>query len=83
MIQNTVQVKKNKFYNKKRRRYTIYVCLEYNGEVKDMVEQTVKKVRERIPLEDRKRLDENLEKFEFEIEQELNKTVAPSSDEEE
>jgi len=83
VIQNTVQVKKNKFYNKKRRRYTIYVCLEYNGEVKDMVEQTVKKVRERIPLEDRKRLDENLEKFEFEIEQELNKTVAPSSDEEE
>jgi hypothetical protein len=70
----------DKFYNKKKRRYTIYVCLEYNGEVKDMVEKTVKKIRSRIPEQDRKRIDENLEKFEFEIEQELNKQGG-SSDE--
>lgn len=80
VIQNTVEVKMDKFYNKKKRRYTIYVCLEYNGEVKDMVEKTVKKIRSRIPEQDRKRIDENLEKFEFEIEQELNKQGG-SSDE--
>ena len=77
VIQNTVEVKMDKYYNKKKRRYTIYVCLEYDGDVKDMVENTVKKIRSRIPEKDRKRIDEHLEKFEFEIEQELNniKTV--------
>lgn len=80
VIQNTVEVKMDKYYNKKKRRYTIYVCMEYDGEVKDMVENTVKKIRSRIPEKDRKRIDEHLEKFEFEIEQELNKQ-GDSSDE--
>lgn len=82
VIQNTVEVKMDKYYNKKKRRYTIYVCLEYDGEVKEMIEQTVKKIRSRIPEKDRQRIDENLEKFEFEIEQELNKQGGVKNEEE-
>ena len=82
VIQNTVEVKMDKYYNKKKRRYTIYVCLEYNGEVKEMVDTTVKKLRSRIPERDRQRIDEHLEKFEFEIEQELNKQGGTANEEE-
>lgn len=73
VIKNTVEVKKNTFYNKKTRRYTVYVCLEYNGEAQDMAKEAVKQVRQRIPVKDRKRIEENLEKFEFEVEKELEK----------
>jgi hypothetical protein len=73
VIKNCPVVKKNKFYNKKKRRYTVYVCLEYDGEVKDMIDKVVKKIRQDIPMEDRKRIDENLEKFELEIEKSMNK----------
>ena len=80
VIQNAPVVKKDKFYNKKRRRYTVYVCLEYDGEVKDMVEKVVKKMFQRIPKEDRQRIDENMEMFEFEIEKDLNKTKAENDE---
>ena len=80
VIQNTTVVKTDKFYNNKRHRYTIYVCLEYNGDVKELVEQTVKKIRQRVPQDARKRIEENMEKFEFEIEQELNKDKSNNND---
>ena len=80
VVQNSPIVKTEKFYNNKRRRYTVYVCVEYDGEVKEMVEKTVKKIRQRIPMKDRQRIDENMEKFEFEIEKELNKQQSANNE---
>ena len=73
VIQNAPVVKKEHYYNRKRRRHTVYVCLEYDGEVKEMVEQVVKKIAKRVPKEDRQRIEENLDKFEFEIVKDLEK----------
>lgn len=71
VIQNTVEVKKDTYYNKRTRRYTVYVCMEFNGEVGEMVQQTVNKMRQRVSPQDRKRIDENMKEFERKIEQEL------------
>ncbi len=82
VIKNTVEVKKNTFYNKRTRRYTVYVCLEYSGEVKDMAHEVVQTVRQRIPQKDRKRIEENLEKYEFEVEKEIEKNRKPIAENE-
>jgi hypothetical protein len=82
VIKNTVEVKRNTFYNKRTRRYTVYVCLEYSGEVKDMAHEVVQTVRQRIPQKDRKRIEENLEKYEFEVEKEIEKNRKPIAENE-
>lgn len=76
VINNTVEVKKNVFYNKRTRKYTVYVCLEYNGEVSEMINQVVKKVRTKVSDKDRKRIDANLDAFEQEIEAKLKSRIS-------
>jgi hypothetical protein len=76
VINNTVEVKKNVFYNKRTHKYTVYVCLEYNGKVAEMVDKVVKKVRTKVSDKDRKRIDANLDAFEQEIEAKLKNRVS-------
>jgi hypothetical protein len=76
VINNTVEVKKNVFYNKRTRKYTVYVCLEYNGEVSEMIDKVVKKVRTKVSDKDRKRIDANLDAFEQEVESKLKSRVS-------
>ncbi len=74
VISGTTVVKKSKFYNNKTRQYKIYVCVEYSGEVKDMVEKAVKEVKNRISDEDRTKIEYDLKKFEDEV---YNHLTAP------
>lgn len=72
VIEGSPIVKTNKFFDKKTRRYTVFVCLEYNGEVSKLAKEVAKKVSQKISDEERLKIDFELEKFEKDIEKELN-----------
>lgn len=76
VVNNTVEVMKDVYYNKRTRKYTVYVCLEYNGKVAEMVDKVVKNVRTKISDKDRKRIEANLDAFEQEIEAKLKSRVS-------
>lgn len=48
-----------------------------------MAHEVVQTVRQRIPQKDRKRIEENLEKYEFEVEKEIEKNRKPIAENEE
>ena len=82
VIRNTVEVMKNTFFNKRTHKYTVYVCLEYNGEVSNLIDQVVKKVRQKVSDKDRRRIEANLDQFEQEIEKKLKNRIKESEDNE-
>lgn len=71
VLKGTPIVKEDKFYKKKNRMFTVFVCVEYNGSESDLAEETVKQLKNRISDKDRKRIDEELGKWQEEIEKEL------------
>lgn len=72
VIESSPVVKTNKFYDKKTRKFTIFVCLEYNGEVSKLAKDVSKSLRQKLSDEDRMKIEYNLDKFEKEIENQLN-----------
>ena len=73
VIKGTTLVKKNKFYNKKNRRFTIYVCLEYNGSVGEMAQEVAQSLKQRVSENDRAKIVREMKEFEAEIEKQLKK----------
>ena len=63
----------DKYYGKDRK-YTIFVCLEYNGSVADIAKKAAEQVKQRISDSDRAKIQEENEKYEQEIEKELEQT---------
>ena len=61
-------IKTEKFYDSNRK-YTIFVCLEYNGTLQEMAHRTYEQVRQRVSDEDRAKIDKENEKFEEEVKQ--------------
>lgn len=82
VIAGSPVVKTSKFYEKKTRRYTVFVCLEYNGEVSQLAKEVVQSVKQKISDEDRLKIDFINEKFEQEIEKQLNGEGSLENDEE-
>ena len=80
-IENTQVVKTNKFYNKKTRKYTVFVCLEYNGDIAKLSKEIANKVSQKISDEQRMKIDFELENFEKEIEKELGNNTTEEDDE--
>ncbi len=74
IVANTYVVKKNKYYNSKNKIYTIFVCLEYGGEVSDLAEKTTKQIMQRVTDDDRMKIQKELDAFEQEIENNLQRT---------
>lgn len=70
IISDTHIVKTNKFFGKNRQ-YTIFVCLEYSGNTKDMAEKVKDEVKQRISDNDRAKIKEELDRFEREFLKEL------------
>lgn len=70
IIKNTNIVKVNKFFGNNRV-YTIFVCLEYIGEIEDMAKEAAQQVKQRVSDEDRAKIQYELEKFEKEIKNDL------------
>lgn len=81
VIENTQVVKTNKFYNKKTRKYTVFVCLEYNGDIAKLSKEVANKVSQKISDEQRMKIDFELENFEKEIEKELGNNTTEEDDE--
>lgn len=81
VIENTQVVKTNKFYNKKTRKYTVFVCLEYNGDIAKLAKEIANKVSQKISDEQRMKIDFELENFEKEIEKELGNNTTEEDDE--
>lgn len=81
LIENTQVVKTNKFYNKKTRKYTVFVCLEYNGDIAKLSKEIANKVSQKISDEQRMKIDFELENFEKEIEKELGNNTTEEDDE--
>ena len=71
IIANTTVINTDKYYGKDRK-YTIFVCVEYNGSVQQMAQQAVQQIKQRISDSDRAKIQQENEKFQQEIEQELN-----------
>ncbi|MBQ8008143.1 MAG: hypothetical protein IJ256_01245 [Bacteroidaceae bacterium] len=71
IIRNTNVVKVDKFFGQNRQ-YTVFVCLEYIGEVEDMAKEASKQIQQRISDEDRAKIQAELDKFEQEIKQSLS-----------
>lgn len=70
IIKNTNIVKLDKYFGKNRQ-YTVFVCLEYNGSIADMVKSATQNVRQLVSDEDRNKIDENLNAFQKKMEDEL------------
>lgn len=81
VIENTQVVKTNKFFNKKTRKYTVFVCLEYNGDIAKLSKEVANKVSQKISDEQRMKIDFELENFEKELEKELGNNTTEEDDE--
>lgn len=81
VIENTQVVKTNKFFNKKTRKYTVFVCLEYNGDIAKLSKEVANKVSQKISDEQRMKIDFELENFEKEIEKELGNNTTEEDNE--
>lgn len=68
-------------YNKKTRKYTVFVCLEYNGDIAKLSKEIANKVSQKISDEQRMKIDFELENFEKEIEKELGNNTTEEDDE--
>lgn len=71
VLKGTPVVKMDRFYKKKNRMFTIFVCVEYVGGTETMAEETVKEIKGRISEKDRARIDSELDKWENELKNEL------------
>ncbi len=66
-VSGAVRAKKVKSYNANTRQWKVYVCMEYVGDLKELVKNTVKDVKNRISDEDRLKIEYDLKKFEDEV----------------
>ena len=66
---------------KKTRKYTVFVCLEYNGDIVKLSKEIANKVSQKISDEQRMKIDFELENFEKEIEKELGNNTTEEDDE--
>lgn len=69
-IENSVVIK-TETYIQPNRQYHVFVCVEYQGDATKMANTIVDKVKQRIPDEDRIKMEYNFQKFEEKIKQEL------------
>ncbi|MDE6741644.1 MAG: hypothetical protein K2J58_04870, partial [Muribaculaceae bacterium] len=81
ILKGTPIVKTDKFYKKKNKMYTVFVCVEYNGGVEELAEVAVKELKNRISDEDRALIDSELDKWQKEVENELENQSEGMSDE--
>ena len=70
IVANANVVKTNK-YDGKDRKYTIFVCIEYNGSVAEIAQKAAQQVKQRISDKDREKIQAEHDKFQKEIEQNL------------
>lgn len=70
IIKNTSVVKVDKFFGKNRQ-YTIFVCLEYQGNTADIAKEAANQVKQRVSDADREKIQRELDDFQKEVEDQL------------
>lgn len=80
MVQSVAQqviaktnVVKTQTFRAKNNRYTVFVCLEYDGKVEELAANIAQQVKQRVSDKDRSRIESDLQKFEEEVKFELFK----------
>ena len=73
IISGTNVINTDKYYGKDRK-YTIFVCIEYNGSVADIAKKASEQVKQKISDSDRTKIQKENEKFQQEIEKDLSKS---------
>lgn len=68
VVKNTSIIQTER-YVRNDRQYLIYVCIEYSGNLSDLFNKAEKELKEKIPAEQRKILEERHEKMEKKFEQ--------------
>lgn len=71
IIANTNVVKQNKYFGKDRK-YTIFVCLEYNGSIGEIAQKAAQQIKQRISDSDREKIQKENDKFEQEVKKSLS-----------
>lgn len=66
IITNTSVINTDKFYGKDRK-YTVFVCLEYNGTIEDMAKKSAEIVKQLVSDEDRAKIDQENDRFQKEF----------------
>jgi len=66
ILNGTSVIKTEKFFGQNRV-YTIFVCLEFDGTLKELAKKTVDIVKQRVSDDDRAKIDAAAEKFEQEV----------------
>ncbi|MBO5187264.1 MAG: hypothetical protein J6B91_09515 [Prevotella sp.] len=72
IVSNTVVIKTDT-YMQPNRQYHVFVCVEYQGDMSNMTNNIVKKVKQKVPDEDRLKMEYQFNKFEEKIKEELEK----------
>ena len=70
VVENAVAVKFDQFMQPNRQ-YHVFVCLEYQGDMSSMKQAVVNKVKQRIPDEERIKMEYQFQQFEEKIQKEL------------
>jgi len=70
IISGTTVINTDKYYGKDRK-YTVFVCIEYNGSVADIAKKAAEQVKQRVSDVDRAKIQKENEKFELSVENEL------------
>ena len=73
IISGTNVIKTDKFYGKDRK-YTIFVCLEYNSSLADIAKKATEQIMQRVSDEDRAKIRQENEKYQQEVVNDLKKS---------
>lgn len=70
IIRNTDVVKVDKFFGNNRQ-YTVFVCLEYQGNPSDIAKEATSQIKQRVSDVDREKIQRELDDFQKEVENKL------------
>lgn len=70
-VQNTTIIKTERYF-KSNRQYLVYVCVEYSGDLSDLIKEVEDNLKEKISETDRKRLEERHDTFRKRMESKMS-----------
>ena len=71
ILKNVYKVKTDKFHNGKNGVWTIFVCVEYGGTADELVKQAISEIKKRLPEEEWKKLEKDLDSYENDVKKKL------------
>lgn len=63
VVNNVVPIKTQRYYNSEKQLWTIFKCMEYKGDVDQMVSNIIENVKEQIPQQEKAKIEANNDKY--------------------